>query len=163
MNGIGTRRAQLRADIAIAARVVPTHYPLETFIAVNPLAGLEGLPFEQAIRRAGDLYGMRGTLSEEEFRDLHRAGRITDSDLDGVLARRYQNLLQGDVIQLGDRAITPTEILRGDLLYGVPMPKPLRRYQTRAEQVDPAVMNVVDSQTTKWCAAFFGKAGWPMK
>jgi len=162
LNGIETRRAQLRADITIAARVVPTHYPLETFIAVNPLAGLEGLPFEQAIRRAGDLYGMRGTLSEEEFRDLHRAGRITAADLDGVLDRRYHNLLQGDVIQLGDRAITPAELLRGDLLHGVSMPKPLRRYRTRAEQLDPAVMTIVDSQATKWCAAFFGKAGWPM-
>ena len=61
---IETRRAQLRTAVTLAARVVPTHYPLETFIAVNPLAGLEGLPFEQALRRAGDLYGMPGTLGE---------------------------------------------------------------------------------------------------
>ena len=53
-----TQRAQLRAAVSLAARVVPTHYPLETFIAVNPLAGLEGMPFEQAIRRAGDLFGV---------------------------------------------------------------------------------------------------------
>ena len=37
---LDTRRAQLRGDVALAARILPTHYPLETFIAVNPLAGL---------------------------------------------------------------------------------------------------------------------------
>ena len=51
------KRARLRSDVTIAARVLPTHYPLETFIAVNPLSGLETMPFEQAIRRAADLYG----------------------------------------------------------------------------------------------------------
>ena len=45
---IESRRAQLRSDVSIAGRLLPTHYPLETFIAVNPLAGLEGMPFEQA-------------------------------------------------------------------------------------------------------------------
>ena len=43
---LDTRRARLRSDATLAARVVPTHYPLETFIAVNPLAGLESMPFE---------------------------------------------------------------------------------------------------------------------
>ena len=72
--------------------MLPTHYPLETFIAVNPLAGLEGMPFEQAIRRAGDLYGMPGTLGQEAFRSFYRDGRITDADLDRALQRRYPNL-----------------------------------------------------------------------
>ena len=39
--GLAEQRSSLRSDITIAARVLPTHYPLETFIAVNPLAGLE--------------------------------------------------------------------------------------------------------------------------
>ena len=69
---LDTRRARLRSDATLAARVVPTHYPLETFIAVNPLAGFEALPFEQALRRAGDLYGTRGTLAEEAFDERAR-------------------------------------------------------------------------------------------
>ncbi len=85
-----TRRAHLRSDVALAARVLPTHYPLGTFIAVNPLAGLEAMPFEQAIRRAGDLYGMPATLAPNTFRELYRAGgRITDDDLDAAIIRRY--------------------------------------------------------------------------
>lgn len=77
---IDALRAQLRSEVNLAARVVPTHYPLETFIAVNPLAGLEGMPFEQAVLRAGDLYGVAGLLDETAYRDLYHRGRITDAD-----------------------------------------------------------------------------------
>ena len=159
---IETRRARLRADITIASRVVPTHYPLETFIAVNPLAGLEGMPFEQAIRRAGDLYGTPGTLGEESFRRLHRDGRITDGDLDEALTRRYPNLASESGIALGGRNLRPLELLRADLLYGVAAPKTKRRFTTRSESLSPAIADAVDAQTSKWCAAFFGAAAWPM-
>ena len=157
-----SRRARLRTDVALAARVVPTHYPLETFIAVNPLSGLEGLPFEQAIRRAGDLYGMPGTLSEAAFRELYRSGRITDADLDRALFRRYPNLASAPDLPVGGRRVRPVEVLRADLLHGTGTPKPKRRSTTRAEESDARVADAVDAQTAKWCAAFFGSAAWPM-
>ncbi|WP_167100663.1 DUF2309 domain-containing protein [Mycobacterium sp. DL592] len=161
-SSLAERRAQLRSDITLAARVLPTHYPLETFIAVNPLAGLENLPFEQAVRRAGDLYGTRGTLAEDGFRDLYRTGRITDADLDRALERRYPSLLAQPALRLGGRDVTPAELLRGDLLHGTGTPQPERRYRTNAEQFAPEVARIVDAQTAKWCSAFFGAAGWPM-
>jgi uncharacterized protein YbcC (UPF0753/DUF2309 family) len=157
-----SRRAQLRADVALAARVVPTHYPLETFIAVNPLAGLEGMPFEQAIRRAGDLYGMPGTVGQNDFRNFYREGRITDSDLDQALQRRYPNLAEQPGLALGGANLTPLDLLRADLIHGIGTPKPQRRFTTRAEDRDPAVADAVDAQTAKWCAAFFGGGAWPM-
>ena len=159
---LDTRRARLRADVTIAARVVPTHYPLETFIAVNPLAGLEGLPFEQALRRAGDLYGMPGTLGEPVFRRLHGEGRITDADLDRVLVSRYPNLSGEPELRIAGINLAPLELLRADMLHGLGGPKPLRRLATRAEDHAPAVAETVDLQTSKWCAAYFGGAAWPM-
>ena len=160
--GPETRRAQFRSDVTLAARVLPTHYPLETFIAVNPLAGLESTPFEQAIRRSGDLYGARGTLPEQAFRELHRAGRITDADLDEALIRRYPNLRQRPAVRLGKRELTPVELLRADLLCGYPAPEPLRRNQIRSERVAPDVAATVDDQVVKWCTAFFGNGAWSM-
>ncbi len=157
-----TRRARLRSDATLAARVVPTHYPLETFIAVNPLAGLESMPFEQAIRRAADLYGSRGTLGEAAFRALHAAGRITDDDLDQVLRRRYPNLAAGPDLSLGGITLSPVELLRADLLFGTGTPEAGRRFRTRAEDRAPAVAAAVDAQTAKWCAAYFGDAAWSM-
>src|SRR5689334_1101376 len=108
---VAEQRSRLRTEVTLAARVLPTHYPLETFIAVNPLAGFENLPFEQAVRRAGDLYGTRGTLTEEAFRTAYRAGRITDADLDQALGRRHPNLLSGSPVRFGDRDVTPAELL----------------------------------------------------
>ncbi len=134
---IDSRRARLRSDIRLAARVLPTHYPLGTFIAVNPLAGLQSMPFEQAIRRSGDLYGTPGTLPESTFRTLHHQGRITDTDVDTALARRYPLLADEPDVHLADRRLTAIELLRADLLHGVEAPPPGRQVQTRAEQLSP--------------------------
>lgn len=161
---IETRRALLRSEVNLAARVIPTHYPLETFIAVNPLAGLESMPFEQAARRAGDLYGIRGMLDETTYRDLYRRGRITDADLETVLRQRYPALLDGAPVRMRDRSVTPAELLRADLLYSEPAPAPKRRNMTRSEKVEPRVAQQVDDQAARWCAAYFGSpaAAWQM-
>ena len=159
-----TLRAELRSEVTVAARVIPTHYPLETFIAVNPLAGLESMPFEQAIRRAGDLYGIAGALGEDTYRDLHRRGRITDADIESALRLRYPALLDGPAVRLGDRVLTPFQLLRADMLTGSPAPDAQRRSVTRAEQQAPQIAEQVDAQSAKWCAAYFGApaAHWPM-
>lgn len=157
-----SRRARLRSDIRLAARVLPVHYPLNTFIAVNPLAGLQTMPFEQAIRRAGDLYGTLGTLPENTFRSLYRQGRVTDDDLDKALIRRYPILAEEPDLRLGERTLTATELLRGDLLYGHTCPDPVRRYRIRAEQRAPEVAGTIDAHASKWSAAFLGHASWPM-
>ena len=156
------RRAALRSDITLAGRVLPTHYPLATFIAVNPLAGLETMPFEQAIRRAGDLYGTRGTLSESTFRGLYRTGRITDADLDAALIRRHPSLPDRPDLRLGERLIGAVDLMRGDLLYGTGTLEPLRRYRIRSERLAPHVADTVDTQVAKWCSAYFGGGAWPM-
>ena len=156
------RRARLRSDVSLASRVLPTHYPLATFIAVNPLAGLEGMPFEQAIRRAGDLYGMKGTLYERTFREFHREGRITDGDLDRALMQRFPNLRDTPDLVLGGRCVSRLELLRSDLVHGTAAPEPQRRFLTRSEKQAEAVAGKVDAQAAKWCAAFLGAATWPM-
>ncbi|WP_156686323.1 DUF2309 domain-containing protein [Mycobacterium sp. Marseille-P9652] len=159
-----THRAQLRSEVALAARVLPTHYPLETFIAVNPLSGLESLPFEQAVRRAGDLYGGAGVLDEVTYRELYRAGRITDADLESALRMRYPALVDGKSIRLGTHVLTPGALLRADLLHGSTAPKPSRRNTFRSERTAPPVADQIDAQAAKWCAAYFGSpaAAWPM-
>ncbi|MGB2922600.1 MAG: DUF2309 domain-containing protein [Mycobacterium sp.] len=159
---LDSRRARLRSDIRLAARVLPTHYPLDTFIAVNPLAGLQAMPFEQAIRRAGDLYGTPGTLPETEFRALYQQGRITDADLDPALLRRYPILAEEPELELAGRQLSATALLRADLLHGIPAPEPRRRYRTRAEERAADVAHAIDTQAAKWTTAFLGEASWPM-
>ncbi|TQK27161.1 DUF2309 domain-containing protein [Arthrobacter sp. SLBN-53] len=159
---LATRRAQLRSDIRLAARALPTHYPLGTFIAVNPLAGLQTMPFEQAIRRASDVFGMRGTLPENVFRALYRQGRITDADLDAVLLRRYPNLADEPDIRLAGRVVAAIDILRADLLHGQGAPEPQRRFTTRAERISGELAADIDAHAATWCAAFLGGGSWSM-
>ncbi|TRW78332.1 DUF2309 domain-containing protein [Mycolicibacterium sp. 018/SC-01/001] len=159
---VASRRAQLRTDIRLAARALPTHYPLGTFIAVNPLAGLQTMPFEQAVRRASDVYGMSGTLTEDLFRAFYRQGRITDADLDAVLMRRHPNLADEPELELAGRTMTAIELLRADLLHGESAPEPVRRFTTHAERVSARIAADIDARAATWCAAFLGGGNWPM-
>lgn len=65
-------------------------------------------------------------------------------------------------MRLGGREFNPLEILRAELLHGIGAPNAKRRLVTRSEKSAPEVAAAVDAQTSKWCAAFFGDAAWPM-
>ncbi len=69
-------RAEVAALVALAARTVAPLWPLESAIAVNPLAGYEDLPFETAVARAAQRFGARETLPLAAWRRLLQAGRI---------------------------------------------------------------------------------------
>ena len=155
--GYTEQAARLRAEVALASTIVAPHWPIDSFIAVNPLGGLEGQPFGDALRRAGDVFGARGTLPESAYRDLHRAGRIDDRDLDAAIAA-----VLGDAsgepsgLGFGGRVLTPAELVRCDLLHGVPAPDPARTVLSRGEQRSARVADAVDAHVSKWCTGFFG-------
>lgn len=155
-------RSRLRSNVAVAARILPTHYPLRTFIAVNPLDGLRHLPFETAAFRAGELYGARATLSDDAYRSYYAQGRITSDDLDQALTRRYPHL--GEATASAGGASDALGVLRADLLFGAPAPDPVRVYRTRSEQIAPSVANQIDELSSRWCAAYLtaDTTAWPM-
>ncbi|WP_372789993.1 DUF2309 domain-containing protein [Paraconexibacter sp.] len=157
-------RALLRADVSLAAKVLAPNWPLGTFIAVNPLGGLEDKPFGDAIETAAGALGARGTLDLTTYREAHAAGRITSADLLGVLARRHPQALSAPAVGLAGRSVPARELLLADLLEGPVSGPPARGVRTLSEQVDPQIADVIDAQTTKWCAAFLdaGQAGWSM-
>ena len=65
--------------VDVAQRVVPPMWGLDGFVAVNPLGGFEELPFEDAVVRAGDLFGARGYLPP----NVDRPGRSGHIDVRG--------------------------------------------------------------------------------
>lgn len=157
-------RAVLRADIAVAARIVAPLWPVETFIAVNPLGGLESVPFATALQVAGEVLGGRGTWGEPTFRALHRAGRIQDADLQAALARRLPSGLLSSVVRLGALQLTGTQLLVADLVNGDPAPQRVRSVVTPSQRANPALAALIDALTSKWCGAYIGAdhAAWPM-
>lgn len=67
---------RIRATIHVAAEPIPLFWPMRAFIHHNPLHGLEHLPFAQAVAEGGRLFGARGYLGRERYRDYLAAGSI---------------------------------------------------------------------------------------
>jgi len=77
----------LRAQLAAAARDIVPSWPLESFIAVNPLAGHEPRPFETAATP-----GVMLNRSRDAYLADAKSGRIADADLEAALAERVPDL-----------------------------------------------------------------------
>ena len=120
-------REQLRHVIIQASKPIAQFWPMKTFIHHNPIHGLEPLPFDQAIREAKYLLGGNGYLSNEEYRQCYRTGRITK---DGVKQAFERIGLQETIpfnIQIGGHQITTTDIWWLHLVFGI-------------EALDPAML-----------------------
>lgn len=74
------RRSTLRAQVNRAAEVVAPSWPLSSFVAVNPLTGLERLDFDRAGVEASALRG-RIYRPLDEYRADHVRGVTADADL----------------------------------------------------------------------------------
>lgn len=160
-------RARVRAQAGSAGQVLFSTWPIKTFVAVNPLGGVEHRPFEEAVELVGGLLGLRGHLSLASFRALHAAGRVDDADLDAALARRVPELAR-TALDIDGRRVPGVDALRADLLHGPDTTAPKRGPRGAAEWCDHVlgtdVAALVDEQVAKWCAAFFDtrQARWGM-
>ncbi|WP_171822633.1 DUF2309 domain-containing protein [Sulfobacillus thermosulfidooxidans] len=92
-----------------AAKIIAPLWPIRTFIARNPLMGLDDRPFHEAVQQGFELLGRRGYLSEYQFREFYQSGRITDDDLDRALEVWHHRQSQ----ELGREASTPRLITMG--------------------------------------------------
>ena len=159
--------ARLRAEVALASDVLVPAWPIASFIAVNPLGGLEHHGFEEAVRRAGAALGARGHLDEERFRQLAATGRITDPDLGEALERRHPEVVAAPALALGGRELPAREVLVLDLRHA-PAAPPVAADPTVGERVDALlgtrIARALDEEVGGWCAAFLdeGQSSWAM-
>jgi uncharacterized protein YbcC (UPF0753/DUF2309 family) len=94
---------RLRAAIDHAARLLPAQGPITVFIHHNTLHAFEGLPFEEAVRRAGDAFGCQSYLTEERYRAALGRGRVRFADLRAVLEEDLGERACEALPQLGTR------------------------------------------------------------
>ena len=145
--------AQLRHDVATAGRVVAPSWPLSSVIAVNPLSGLEGLPFAEALHRAETLFGTRGHLTPTEFRAAFAEGRVTRPALGAALRRAIPS-----------PSSTDEEHLLDDLLHDPGEPAPHRTVLTAAERHDrehgTGLHAEVDLVASEHCLRLAAEDGW---
>ena len=117
-------RSWLHSQVDAASDIVPPLWPLRTFVSVNPLVGLEDLPFEEAVRHAKTLFGGEGYLSIEEYRHLYHAGRITSRDVTDALAFLPLKRSGADALAIGSRRIHPSKVLWVHSVYGLDEAEP---------------------------------------
>ncbi|WP_158287843.1 DUF2309 domain-containing protein [Falsiroseomonas bella] len=127
--------ARLSAQIEIAAGHVTPYWPLRSFIAANPLQGLEDQPFEHAARAGGALFGGRAYPPAAMLRAALADGRIDRAILAEAAARH------------GDHAAADPAALDA--------PEAATR---------PAAPSAVNRALIRWLAAFLdeGQAAWTM-
>jgi len=103
---------QLHAAITAAADRLPRFFPLEAFVASNPLQGFEHSSFEAAIAGAQRLCGGRGHLALEDYRDRLAHGFIERVRLQTSIAAaspRATLTIDGDNHALADYLLARVE------------------------------------------------------
>lgn len=145
-------RTEVAGLVALASRTVPPIWPLESAIAVNPLAGFESLPFEEAVRLAAQRFGARQNLPLAQWRKLLAAGKLDERTLRDAAIQKLGGL--NSAFELIGPDISRLDLLMARLLH----------LPTQDEGVAPEALSSDAAFIAKWCAAFFdqGQAASPM-
>ncbi len=114
------QRMELRSLVKLASEPISHFWPMKTFIHHNPLHGLEHLTFEQAIQEGQKYLGGRGYLSNTEYQNYYRQGRISKESVNEILG----HVSDDTVITIGDRKISHLETLRTILINGTGIVSP---------------------------------------
>lgn len=136
-------RTEVAGLVALAARRVPPIWPLETAIAVNPLAGYEKLPFETAVAQAAAHMHARQSLPLLQWRQLYREGKVAHKALRDAAMQKLGGIYEAMA------PIVP-HVTQMDLVMARLLHLPLRQDRYGVAEPSPAAALIA-----KWCAAFF--------
>ncbi|MFP5317369.1 MAG: DUF2309 domain-containing protein [Acidimicrobiia bacterium] len=161
--GPSRRDTELLADVSKAAEIIAPLWPLSSFVAVNPLLGLQHLPFDEATAVARRWLRARTHLTFAAFRDTHARGVTTDADLRRAILQVEPKLATEPGFEVGGRTVDAVEVVRTDLLAG-PDDKPRETAGDRVGRTDVATVRAATQLVAAWCAVFVDEAGvpWPM-
>ena len=181
-----SRLDRLRCAVEHGAHLLPRQGPIGVFVHHNTLHAFEHLPFEEAVKQAGQLFGAEPYMSEASYRAELVRGRIELVDVDVVLDREPDfsifaglsrcSLRRGMItpgVREFDGATIVWRIEQGDLA------KDFRRPALRvlfeacfaravAHEEEPAAARPVDEVIHPWlirlCSVYLdqGTAYWPM-
>jgi hypothetical protein len=93
----------LSETIEHASHLLPAQGPITVFIHHNTLHAFEKLSFGQAVKEAAHVFGCHPYLSEDQYRDALRRGRIRFGHLQEVLERDLEGRTDTPVPCFGTR------------------------------------------------------------
>src|SRR5262249_844475 len=105
--------ARLRHAIEHAAHLLPAQGPITVFIHHNTLHAFEDLPFTEAVKQGGRIFGCQPFLSVDRYREELGRGRIRFAALEAVLREDLGERAQDKIAGLTARF----ELRRAMLLY----------------------------------------------
>lgn len=145
-------RSEVAGLVALASRSVSPLWPLESAIAVNPLAAYEDLPFADAVSKAAEQFGARKSLPIPAWRQLMEREEIDYDTLRDAAIRHLGGIY--DALATIVPGVTALDVLMVRLIE-IETPK-------QPETVDRLPLDA--AFIAKWCAAFFdqGLAASPM-
>ena len=158
--------ASARARVGLAAATLPLAWPIDRWVAVNPLSRCEDLAVEEVGGFAAAHLGAAGAVDEARMRDLFSAGRITEHDLCAAMAARLPQLARATVV-LDGLAIDGTDLAIVDLTTGSVATPAAMRPVLLSERVDAAHGSAraaeLDAEVARWCSAYLDESShWPM-
>ncbi|MDQ6618009.1 MAG: DUF2309 domain-containing protein [Actinomycetota bacterium] len=161
--GPSARDTELLADVSEAAEIIAPLWPLTSFVAVNPLLGLQHLPFDDATAVARRWLRARTHLTLAAFREAYAHAAVTDADLRRAIIEVDSKLASQPSFEIGGRTVDAVEIVRLDLLLG-PDDKTRETAGDRVGRTDVATVRAVSQLVAAWCAVFVDEAHvpWPM-
>ncbi|MBW3646097.1 MAG: DUF2309 domain-containing protein, partial [Actinobacteria bacterium] len=116
--GRSGRHTELLADVSKAADIIAPLWPLTSFVAVNPLLGLQHLPFDDATAVARRWLRARTHMTLAAFREAYGRGIVTDADLRRAIIEVDSKLASQPGFEIAERTVDAVEIVRLDLLVG---------------------------------------------
>ena len=158
--GQPARHTELLADVSKAAEIIAPLWPLTSFVAVNPLLGLQHLPFDDATAIARRWLRARTHLTLVAFREAYGRGTITDADLQRAIVEVDSKLASQSSVEIGERTVDAVEIVLSDLLVG-PDDKPRDTVHDRVGRTGVGTVRAVSQLVAAWCAVFVDEAGVP--
>ncbi len=149
-----TQRMEVRAYVNLAGEVVARLWPMRTFISRNPLQGLESLNFDKAVSRGEELFGGRGYLPPDAYREAFQSGRIQPRHLNEVL----RPLASERGIVFGDRRLSHLDLLRTAMVHGV-QPSASGRFTPAGSGTQHEETGIL-TQLTQWLTPILNSDVW---
>ncbi len=113
-------RQRLMSAVALASESVSSFWPMRTFIHHNPLHGLEHLPFDTAVRKAHNLTGGRGYLTNEEYRRMLASGHIKADDLTRAIERlEFAGIDVRKEVAFEGRRVRTLDVVASHVAFGI--------------------------------------------
>jgi len=113
-----SQKLKIRSMIYVAAEPVPFFWPMRAFIHHNPLHGLEGLQFDEAVKKGSSLFHGQAFLSRERYQQYLHEGKVDEARLQLEVDRFLSS--RPDIAGLDLRAILMTMLTETTMPVAVP-------------------------------------------